>query len=68
MGSYTKTLAVLTEEGSLNIHAIDVNQIELTMEEEDTDDENDALDVLLSRLYNLDSIQWQVIEKINLKF
>ena len=39
-----KIIAVLTEEGDLNIHAVDINHIELTMEEEETDDESEALE------------------------
>jgi hypothetical protein len=61
----TKIIAVLTEEGNLNIHAVDVNHIELTMEEEETDDESEALEALLSRSYRLCSIQWQEIKRIN---
>jgi len=57
---------VLTEEGDLNIHAFDVNHIELTMEEE-TDNEYEALEELLSRSYDLSSIQWQEIRQINFR-
>jgi len=63
-----KIIAVLTEEGDLNIHAFDINHIELTMEEEETDNECEALENLLSRSYCLCSIQWQEIKRINLKF
>jgi hypothetical protein len=68
MQENTKIIAVLTEEGDLNIHAIDINHIELTMEEEETDNECEALENLLSRSYRLCSIQWQEIKQINLKF
>ena len=57
---------MLTEEGDLNIHAFDVNHIELTMEEE-TDNEYEALEELLSRSYDLSSIQWQEIRQINFR-
>jgi len=63
-----KIIAVLTEEGDLNIHAVDINHIELTMEEEETDDESEALENLLARSYRLCSIQWQEIKRINFKF
>jgi hypothetical protein len=63
-----KIIAVLTEEGDLNIHAIDINHIELTIEEKKTDDECEALEHLLSRSYRLCSIQWQEIKRINFKF
>ena len=63
-----KIIAVLTEEGDLNIHAVEINHIELTMEEEETVDEYEALENLLSRSYRLCSIQWQEIKKINFKF
>ncbi|HML73161.1 MAG TPA: hypothetical protein PKB02_01570 [Anaerohalosphaeraceae bacterium] len=59
-----KIIAVLTEEGDLNIHAFDINNIKLTMEEEDID-ESEALEALLSRSYRLCSIQWQEIKMIN---
>ena len=68
MEEYKKTVAVLTEEGDLNLHVFDVNQIEKTMEEEKTDDESEALRNLLSRSYSLCSIQWQEINQINFKF
>jgi len=68
MQENTKIIAVLTEEGDLNIHAFDINHIELTMEEEETDNECEALENLLSRSYRLCSIQWQEIKRINLKF
>ncbi len=64
----TRKVAVLTEEGSLNIHVFDINQIEVTMEEGNTDDESEALRTLLSRSYSLCSIQWQEINQINFKF
>jgi len=60
-----KIIAVLTEEGDLNIHTVDINYIELTMEEEETEDESQALEALLSRSYHLCSIQWQEIKRIN---
>ncbi len=63
-----KIIAVLTEEGDLNIHAVDINHIELTMEEEKADDEGEALENLLSKSYRLCSIQWQEIKRINFKF
>ena len=53
MQENTKIIAVLTEEGDLNIHAFDINHIELTMEEEETDNESEALENLLSRSYRL---------------
>ena len=68
MQENTKIIAVLTEEGDLNIHAVDINHIELTMEEEETDNECEALENLLSRSYCLCSIQWQEIKRINFKF
>ncbi len=68
MEEYTRKVAVLTEEGSLNIHVFDINHIELTMEEEKTDDESEALRILLSRSYSLCSIQWKEINQINFKF
>lgn len=58
-----KIIAVLTEEGDLNIHAFDINNNKLTMEE-DTDESED-LEALLSRSYRLCSIQWQEIKRIN---
>ena len=61
-----KIIAVLTEEGDLNIHAFDINNIKLTMEEDI--DESEALEALLSRSYRLCSIQWQEIKRINFKF
>jgi hypothetical protein len=63
MRENTKIIAVLTEEGDLNIHAFDINNNKLTMEE-DTD-ESEALEALLSRSYRLCSIQWQEIKRIN---
>jgi hypothetical protein len=68
MQENTKIIAVLTEEGDLNIHAFDINHIELTMEEGKTDNECEALKNLLSRSYRLCSIQWQEIKRINFKF
>jgi hypothetical protein len=63
MQKNTKIIAVLTEEGDLNIHAFDINNIKLTMEEDI--DESEALEALLSRSYRLCSIQWQEIKRIN---
>jgi len=63
-----KIIAVLTEEGNLNIHAFDMNHIELTIEEKEADNESGVLEHLLSRSYRLCSIQWQEIERINFKF
>ncbi len=40
-------VAVLTEEGNLNLH---------------------AFDLILSQIYDLEAISWQVIKRINLKF
>lgn len=67
MQENTKIIAVLTEEGDLNIHAFDINHIELTMEEE-ASDESEALEAILSKSYSLCSIQWQEIERINFRF
>ena len=67
MQKNTKIIAVLTEEGNLNIHIFDINHIKLTMEEEATD-ESEALEAILSKSYNLCSIQWQEIDRINFRF
>ena len=68
MNNNTKIIAVMTEEGNLNIHAFDINHIELTEAWQQTDDENEAINVLLSCSYDLSSIQWQQIERINFRF
>lgn len=67
MNNNTKIIAVLTEDGDLNILTFDVNHVELTMEDQGTDDENEALEVLLSGSYDLSSIQWQEIKGVNLR-
>ena len=68
MKENTKIIAVLTEEGDLNIHRFDINHLEITMEEKDRVDEYSVLEALLSGLYNLNTIQWQEIKRINFGF
>ena len=63
-----KIIAVLTEEGDLNIHLFDINHIKLTMKEQKIDDENIVITDILSQLYYANSIQWQEIKQINFKF
>ncbi|MFA6425855.1 MAG: hypothetical protein WCW64_06680 [Phycisphaerae bacterium] len=52
-----KIIAVLTEEDDLNIHAVDINHIELTMKERKIDDESIVITDILSKLYYANSIQ-----------
>ena len=64
-------IAVLDETGALNIHIMDINAIELRGEQielSEDDDEIEAIESLLSDIYDLSSIQWGVINGINLKF
>ena len=63
-----KIISVLTEEGDLNIHLLDINHINLTMQESRINDENIVITDILSKLYYANSIQWQEIKRINLKF
>lgn len=67
MDNNTKIIAVLTEGGDLNIHAFDISHIELTMKG-DVIDESEALEMFLAGHYDLCSIQWQEIERINFRF
>ena len=63
-------IAVLDETGALNIHLMDINAIELRGEqiELSEDYETEVIGSLLSDIYDLSSIQWGVINGINLKF
>jgi hypothetical protein len=61
-------VAVLTEEGNLNLHAFDLNLTAVMMQRREADQESEAVEVLLSQIYDLEAISWQVIKRINLKF
>ena len=62
-----RTIAVLTEDGDLNIHLFDAKFVETTMETEAFEDETDAFEYILSEMYSLCSIQWQEIHQIQFK-
>lgn len=68
MKNETVKVAVLTEEGNLNLHAFDLNLTAFMMQQREADQESEAVEVLLSQIYDLEAISWQVIKRINLKF
>lgn len=68
MKNETVKVAVLTEEGNLNLHAFDLNLTAVMMQRREADQESEAVEVLLSQIYDLEAISWQVIKRINLKF
>lgn len=67
MNRNTRLIAVLTEAGDLNIHAFAGNRIELAMREQQTNEEGEVLEVLLSDYYDLSAIQWQEIKRIHFR-
>lgn len=62
----SKIIAVLTEKGDLNIHIVDADQMESVMKEE-MSDEYEAMEAILSTVYDLCSIQWQEIKQISIR-
>ncbi len=64
----TKVIAVLTDQGCLNIHLIDIDKIKLTSDEKLANNEGEAIESYLSGFYDLDSIQWQQIMQINFNY
>lgn len=68
MENETVKVAVLTEEGNLNLHAFDINLRAVMMQRGEADQESEAVEVLLSQIYDLEAISWQVFKRINLKF
>lgn len=66
--SNTKVIAVLTDNGCLNIHLIDIDEIKLTLDEQLANNEGEAIESYLSRFYDLSSIQWQQIKKVNFNY
>ena len=69
MQENTKIIAVLTEEGDLNIHFIRIEQIEQTKQEVGMIKDSTAIfDILLSDLCYPSSIQWQEIKRVNFRF
>ena len=69
MQENTKVIAVLTEEGELNIHFIHTEEIKRTKQDIGMIDDGTAIsDILLSNLGYSSAIQWQEIKQINFKF
>lgn len=66
--SNTKVIAVLTDNGCLNIHLIDIDKIKLTLDEQLANNEGETIESYLSGFYDLDSIQWQQIMQINFNY
>ncbi len=62
----SKIIAVLTEKGDLNIHIVDAERMESVMKEE-MSDEYEAMEAVLSTIYDLCAIQWQEIKKISIR-